>query len=66
MTKLKYKAPEAELIGLSTNEICTLSFNINVGDLPSGFGEFGGTDDGTHNPDANRWDHFDNSFDSKL
>ena len=66
MTKLKYKAPEAELIGLSTYEICIISFDLHVGDLPSGFGEFGGTDDGTHNPDANRWDHFDNSFDSKL
>lgn len=62
MTKLEYKTPEVELIGLSTYEICGISIEGSLGDdtLP-----FGGEDDGTHDPNANKWDHFDNTFGNK-
>ncbi len=63
MTKKAYQAPEVELIGLSTNEICIISFK---GNFPDGEGGYGGVDDGTNDPDANSWDSFDNSFDNKL
>ena len=63
MTKKEYQSPSVELIGVSTYEICAISLE---GQVDGDTWEFGGEDDGTHDPNANQWDHFDNHFDNTL
>ena len=59
MRKKDYQAPDVELIGLTTYDICDVSIRGFIYDTQI---DWGGVDDGTNDPDVNRWDKFDDKF----